>query len=53
MPNLIVFAGYFGIRDGEIRPRRLPELLAFAGLEARTTDPLSGGMKSPDPGPGG
>ncbi|MDD3352404.1 ATP-binding cassette domain-containing protein [Zoogloea sp.] len=45
--NLIVFAGYFGIPRGQIAPR-VPELLAFAGLEgkenARIQD-LSGGMK--------
>lgn len=45
--NLIVFAGYFGIRDSEIRPR-VPELLAFAGLEGKDNariQSLSGGMK--------
>jgi lipooligosaccharide transport system ATP-binding protein len=45
--NLIVFAGYFGIRESEIRPR-VPELLAFAGLEGKETariQSLSGGMK--------
>jgi len=45
--NLVVFAGYFGIRDSEIRPR-IPELLAFAGLEGKDNAPiqsLSGGMK--------
>ncbi|WP_079434863.1 ATP-binding cassette domain-containing protein [Zoogloea sp. LCSB751] len=45
--NLIVFAGYFGIRESEIRPR-IPELLAFAGLEGKDNariQSLSGGMK--------
>ena len=45
--NLIVFAGYFGIRESEIRPR-IPELLAFAGLEGKDKariQSLSGGMK--------
>ena len=45
--NLIVFAGYFGIHEREIRPR-VPELLAFAGLEGKETariQSLSGGMK--------
>ena len=45
--NLIVFAGYFGLRESEIRPR-IPELLAFAGLEGKDNariQSLSGGMK--------
>ncbi|WP_374484573.1 ATP-binding cassette domain-containing protein [Zoogloea sp.] len=45
--NLVVFAGYFGIRESEIRPR-IPELLAFAGLEGKDNariQSLSGGMK--------
>ena len=45
--NLIVFAGYFGLRESEIRPR-IPELLAFAGLEGKADariQTLSGGMK--------
>jgi lipooligosaccharide transport system ATP-binding protein len=45
--NLIVFAGYFGMRESEIRPR-IPELLAFAGLEGKDKariQSLSGGMK--------
>ena len=45
--NLLVFAGYFGIPDSEIHPR-IPELLAFAGLEGKENariPSLSGGMK--------
>ena len=45
--NLQVFAGYFGIPAREIRPR-IPELLAFAGLEGKDNariQSLSGGMK--------
>ncbi|MEO7404020.1 MAG: ATP-binding cassette domain-containing protein, partial [Burkholderiales bacterium] len=45
--NLLVYARYFGLREREIRPR-VPELLAFAGLECRERAPiqtLSGGMK--------
>jgi lipooligosaccharide transport system ATP-binding protein len=45
--NLLVYGRYFGIKDAEIRAR-IPELLAFAGLEGRRDAPiaaLSGGMK--------
>ena len=45
--NLVVYARYFGMREREIRPR-VPELLAFAGLDGREQAPiqsLSGGMK--------
>jgi lipooligosaccharide transport system ATP-binding protein len=45
--NLLVYARYFGLRERAVRPR-LPELLAFAGLEGRERAPiqsLSGGMK--------
>ncbi len=45
--NLVVFAGYFGIPERDIRPR-VPELLAFAGLEGKENariQSLSGGMK--------
>jgi lipooligosaccharide transport system ATP-binding protein len=45
--NLLIYARYFGLREREVRPR-LPELLAFAGLEGRersTIQSLSGGMK--------
>ncbi|WP_374267111.1 ATP-binding cassette domain-containing protein [Zoogloea sp.] len=45
--NLLIFAGYFGIPEREIRPR-IPELLAFAGLEGKDNariQSLSGGMK--------
>ena len=45
--NLLIFAGYFGIPERDIRPR-VPELLAFAGLEGKENariQSLSGGMK--------
>ncbi|MCK6387838.1 MAG: ATP-binding cassette domain-containing protein [Zoogloea sp.] len=45
--NLLVFAGYFGLPEREVRPR-IPELLAFAGLEGKENariQSLSGGMK--------
>jgi lipooligosaccharide transport system ATP-binding protein len=45
--NLLVFARYFGIPDAVARAR-VPELLAFAGLEAKAdamVPTLSGGMK--------
>ena len=45
--NLIIFAGYFGISEREIRPK-IAGLLAFAGLEGKETariQSLSGGMK--------
>ena len=45
--NLLIFAGYFGIPERDIRPR-IPELLAFAGLEGKENariQSLSGGMK--------
>ena len=45
--NLLVFAGYFGLHEREVRPR-IPELLAFAGLEGKENariQSLSGGMK--------
>ncbi len=45
--NLIVFGRYFGI-DRDTMRRRVPELLAFAGLESKadaTIATLSGGMK--------
>ncbi len=45
--NLLVYGRYFGLRDAEIAAR-IPELLAFAGLEGRRDDriqTLSGGMK--------
>ena len=45
--NLLVFAGYFGLAERDVRPR-IPELLAFAGLEGKENariQSLSGGMK--------
>lgn len=45
--NLMVYGRYFGLRDAEIAAR-IPELLAFAGLEGRheaRIQTLSGGMK--------
>ncbi|THF65127.1 ATP-binding cassette domain-containing protein [Pseudothauera rhizosphaerae] len=45
--NLLVYGRYFGLRDAEIAAR-IPELLAFAGLENRRDakiGTLSGGMK--------
>ena len=45
--NLLVFAGYFGLHERDVRPR-IPELLAFAGLEGKADariQSLSGGMK--------
>ena len=45
--NLYIYAHYFGIRRQVLRPR-VPELLAFAGLEGREKallQSLSGGMK--------
>ena len=45
--NLLIFAGYFGIPERDIRPR-IPDLLAFAGLEGKENariQSLSGGMK--------
>ena len=45
--NLLVFAGYFGLAERDVRPR-IPELLAFAGLEGKDNariQSLSGGMK--------
>ena len=45
--NLLVFAGYFGLPERDVRPR-IPELLAFAGLEGKENariQSLSGGMK--------
>lgn len=45
--NLIVFGRYFGMSDAAARAR-VPELLAFAGLEAKAdakVTALSGGMK--------
>ena len=45
--NLLVFAGYFGLHERDVRPR-IPELLAFAGLEGKDNariQSLSGGMK--------
>jgi len=45
--NLLVFGRYFGLPDAQTR-QRIPELLAFAGLEGREHAPLatlSGGMK--------
>jgi len=45
--NLLVYGRYFGLGDALIRSR-IPELLAFAGLEGRDADAisaLSGGMK--------
>jgi lipooligosaccharide transport system ATP-binding protein len=45
--NLLVYGRYFGMRDAQIQAR-IPGLLRFAGLEARTgakITALSGGMK--------
>ena len=45
--NLITYGRYFGLRTGTI-VGRIPELLAFAGLEGKADSPiqsLSGGMK--------
>ncbi len=45
--NLLVYGRYFGLQDAEIAAR-IPELLAFAGLEGRQgakIGTLSGGMK--------
>ena len=45
--NLVVFGRYFGL-DRATTEARIPELLAFAGLESRAherIDTLSGGMK--------
>ena len=45
--NLMVYGRYFGLADGVIQSR-IPDLLAFAGLEPRadsTIRELSGGMK--------
>jgi lipooligosaccharide transport system ATP-binding protein len=45
--NLLVYGRYFGLRDAEINAR-IPKLIDFAGLAARTGDSirmLSGGMK--------
>ena len=45
--NLLVFAGYFGLHERDVRPR-IPGLLAFAGLEGKENariQSLSGGMK--------
>jgi lipooligosaccharide transport system ATP-binding protein len=45
--NLLVYGRYFGLADAGIRAR-IPELLAFAGLEGRDASriqALSGGMK--------
>ena len=45
--NLLVYGRYFGLRDVEIN-ERIPRLIDFAGLAARTGDSiraLSGGMK--------
>ena len=45
--NLLVYGRYFGLADAVIQPR-IPDLLAFAGLESRadsTIRELSGGMK--------
>ncbi|CAL92977.1 ATP-binding cassette domain-containing protein [Azoarcus olearius] len=45
--NLLVYGRYFGIKDADIRAR-IPELLAFAGLENKADariQSLSGGMK--------
>jgi lipooligosaccharide transport system ATP-binding protein len=45
--NLLVYGRYFGLRDGDIAAR-IPPLLEFAGLEARSgarIQSLSGGMK--------
>ncbi len=45
--NLVVYGRYFGLADAAIRAR-IPQLLAFAGLEGRASAKivtLSGGMK--------
>lgn len=45
--NLLVYGRYFGLPDTTVRAR-IPDLLAFAGLEGRADariDALSGGMK--------
>lgn len=45
--NLLVYGRYFGFRDSDIAAR-IPELLAFAGLEGKRNEriqTLSGGMK--------
>ncbi|MDQ8024067.1 MAG: ATP-binding cassette domain-containing protein [Moraxellaceae bacterium] len=45
--NLVVFGRYFGLKDADVWAR-VPELLAFAGLEAKRdakVPTLSGGMK--------
>jgi lipooligosaccharide transport system ATP-binding protein len=45
--NLLVYGRYFGFRDADIAAR-IPELLAFAGLEGKRNEriqTLSGGMK--------
>jgi len=45
--NLLVYGRYFGLRDHTVRAR-IPQLLEFAGLEARAQSriqALSGGMK--------
>jgi lipooligosaccharide transport system ATP-binding protein len=45
--NLVVYGRYFGLSDQAVR-RRIPGLLAFAGLEGRSEariQTLSGGMK--------
>ena len=45
--NLMVYGRYFGLRDADIAAR-IPELLAFAGLEGKhdaRIQTLSGGMK--------
>jgi len=45
--NLLVYGRYFGLKDSEIRTR-IPQLLAFAGLESRAESriqALSGGMQ--------
>jgi lipooligosaccharide transport system ATP-binding protein len=45
--NLLVYGRYFGLRDRDIAAR-IPQLLEFAGLEARSDariQALSGGMK--------
>jgi len=45
--NLLTYGSYFGLRTRDIRDR-LPELLAFAGLDERAEagiDGLSGGMR--------
>lgn len=45
--NLLVYGRYFGFRDADLR-KKIPELLAFAGLEGKADSAigaLSGGMK--------